>query len=68
MAIWVAGRRVYVNTQRTQTVKICTPQNIRGQYEKYYRIDSPYTLPQRQKKGLVRMAWTLALTGCEQGG
>lgn len=48
MPIWVAGRQVYVNTQRTQTVKICTAQNTRGVYEKYYRIEPPHVLPQQQ--------------------
>src|SRR5262245_54666139 len=51
--IVVTGRRVYVNTQRTQTVKICTRANTRGVYEKYYRIDPPYVLPQRQMAALV---------------
>jgi hypothetical protein len=60
MAIWVAGRRVYVNTQRTQTVKICTPQNVRGQYEKYHRIDPPNTLPQREMELRVSRFTTLA--------
>jgi hypothetical protein len=48
MSVWVAGRQVYVNTQRSQTVKICTARNIRGEYEKYYRIEPPYVLPQQQ--------------------
>lgn len=48
MAVRVAGRLVFVNTQRTQTVKICTPQNRRGVYEKYYRIETSYVLPQQQ--------------------
>jgi hypothetical protein len=46
--VWVEGRRVYVNTQGTQTVKICTPQNIRGQYEKYYRIRRLNALSQQE--------------------
>lgn len=53
MAIRVAGRLVFVNTQRTQTVKICTPQNRRGVYEKYYRIEPPYVLIQQQMESTV---------------
>lgn len=36
----VAGRNIYVDTQKTQTVKICTPDNDIGIYEKYYRISA----------------------------
>jgi len=53
MAVRVADRLVFVNTQRTQTVKICTPQNTRGVYEKYYRIEPPYVLPQQQMESTV---------------
>lgn len=53
MAIRVAGRLVFVNTQRTQTVKVCTPQNRRGVYEKYYRIEPPYVLIQQQMESTV---------------
>ncbi len=60
MPVWVAGRQVYVNTQRTQTVKICTPQNMRGAYEKYYRIEPPRVLPQQQMELTVSRFTTLA--------
>lgn len=53
MAVRVAGRLVFVNTQKTQTVKICTPQNRRGVYEKYYRIATPYVLTQQQMESNV---------------
>jgi hypothetical protein len=46
MPVRIADRLVYVNTQDTQTVEICTAQNVQGQYEKYYRILPPRTLPQ----------------------
>lgn len=59
MPVWVAGRRVYVNTQRTQTVKICTPQNTQGVYERYYRIEPPYVLPQQQMELTVSRFATL---------
>jgi len=47
MPVFVEGRKVYVNTDGTQTVKICTAENRRTIYEKYYRIYPPYTLVQR---------------------
>ena len=59
MAVRVAGRLVFVNTQKTQTVKICTPQNRRGVYEKYYRIEPPYVLPQQQMESTVSQFDTL---------
>jgi hypothetical protein len=38
---------VYVNTNKnTQTVKLCTARNLRGEYERYYRIFPPYVLSQ----------------------
>jgi hypothetical protein len=46
MPVWVGGRQVYVNTQKPQTVKICSAQNKRGFYEKYYRIDPSRAVPQ----------------------
>jgi len=53
MAVRIADRLVFVNTQKTQTVKICTPQNRRGVYEKYYRIEPPYVLPQQKMESTV---------------
>jgi hypothetical protein len=47
MPVWVADRKVYVNTRGTQTVKICTPRNQQGQYERYYRIAEKHALSQR---------------------
>ncbi len=41
MPVWIAGRRVYVNTQQTQTVKICTPQNTRGLISFWSRTRRP---------------------------
>src|SRR5260370_12277934 len=46
MPIWLGGRGVYINTQKSQTVKICTTENTRGLYEKYYRIDPSRALQQ----------------------
>jgi hypothetical protein len=40
--------KVYVDTQKTQTVKICTDSNMQGTYEKYYRIRPPYVLNRRE--------------------
>ena len=57
---WVEDRRVYVNTQGTQTVKVCSPRNIRGEYEKYYRIRPPLTMTQRQMEDEVSRFNTLA--------
>jgi hypothetical protein len=54
MAVWVGNRKVFVNTMGTQTVKICTAQNVQGQYEKYYRIRPPSTLPQPTMVGRVQ--------------
>src|SRR5581483_10359853 len=36
MPVWVTDRKVYVNTRSTQTVKVCTAQNQRGQYERLH--------------------------------
>jgi hypothetical protein len=60
MPVSVAGRRVYVNTAGTQTVKICTPRNVQGQYEKYYRVYYPLTLEQREMELTVSRFTTLA--------
>jgi len=49
----VAGRVVYLNTKNTQTVKVCTARNLRGEYERYYRIFPPYVLPQDQIESKV---------------
>jgi len=59
MSVWVAGRQVYVNTQNTQTVKICTPRNRRGQYERYYRIQAQYALTQREMENAIGRFSTL---------
>lgn len=53
MPVWLADRRVYVNTRGTQTVKVCTAQNRRGSYERYYRIDPPSVLPQDQIESTI---------------
>src|ERR1022692_4459343 len=44
----VEGRKIYVDSQKTQTVKICTTSNTQGIYEKYYRIRPPYLLNARE--------------------
>lgn len=53
MPVWVADRRVFVNTRGTQTVKVCTTQNERGLYERYYRIDLPWVLQQDQMESTI---------------
>ena len=53
MPVWVEDRRVYVNTQGTQTVKVCSSRNIQGEYEKYYRIHPPLIMSQRQMEDEV---------------
>jgi hypothetical protein len=53
MSVLVAGRRIFVHTKGTQTVKICTPRNLQKEYEKYYRIVSQYALPQAQMEATV---------------
>jgi hypothetical protein len=53
MPSWVGDRRVFVNTRGTQTVKVCTAQNQRGLYERYYRIDPPCVLPQDQMESTI---------------
>ncbi len=40
----IQDRKIYINTQRTQTVKICDARNRQGLYEKYYRITPPYVI------------------------
>jgi len=60
MAVMIAGRWVYVNTQNTQTVKICTQRNVRGQYEKYYRINPPLVLDQRKMETTISRFTNLA--------
>ena len=54
MPLCVEGRMVYINTNGTQTVKICTPDNTRGKYEKYYRISTPLALSQTRIKETIR--------------
>jgi len=60
MVIWVADRRVFVKTQGTQSVKVCTTANRRGSYERYYRIAPPYVLPEDQISVTVSAFATLA--------
>jgi serine/threonine-protein kinase len=42
MPVWCDDRKVYVNTEDTQSVKICTQDNTQGEYEEYWRIEPPY--------------------------
>jgi hypothetical protein len=44
--IWLEGRHIYVNTRTTQTVKVCDSANVRGRYDRYYRIDKDHALKQ----------------------
>ena len=60
MPVWVEGRGVYVNTQHTQTVKICTTKNTRGIYERYYRIAPPQVLGHEQMELTVTRFTTLS--------
>jgi hypothetical protein len=34
----IGDRKIFIHTQHTQTIKICTTANSRGEYKKYYRI------------------------------
>ncbi len=45
MRFQIEGRYIYVNCRDTQTVKVCTEGNTRGQYERYYRIPADSVLP-----------------------
>jgi hypothetical protein len=45
LRITIEGRSIYVNRRGTQTVKVCTEGNTRGQYEKYYRLPAQSVLP-----------------------
>ena len=36
----IESRKIFVHTQKTQTIKICLIDNLQGRYEKYYRVDS----------------------------
>jgi hypothetical protein len=58
--VLVDGRRVYVNTQKTQTVKVCTSRNVRTEYEKFYRIQPPLVLDQRKMEQKVSDFTSLA--------
>ncbi|MGI8961065.1 MAG: hypothetical protein ACR2IV_15125 [Bryobacteraceae bacterium] len=46
MPVLVGDRQIHIYTKGTQTVKICTPRNELGVYEKCYRIEPPYVLEQ----------------------
>jgi hypothetical protein len=43
--IYIEGRRVYLNTRGTQTVKVCSEANVRTQYDRYYRIPKVFAFP-----------------------
>jgi hypothetical protein len=61
MPVWVADRRVFVDTRGTQTVKVCTAQqNRRGLYETYYRIDLPWLLPKDVAESTIAQFRSLA--------
>jgi hypothetical protein len=60
MAVRIAGRLIYVNTRGTQAVKVCTPKNKEGVYEKYYRIYPPLTLAQREMEMRISRFSSLA--------
>jgi hypothetical protein len=34
----IEGRKIFIHSQQTQTIKVCTKNNTQGEYEKYYRI------------------------------
>ena len=57
----IEGRRICLNTQNTQTVKVCTPANQRGVYERYYRISESNAIrPQEALKLKISHFNTLA--------
>lgn len=60
MHIIIAGRRIYVNCRGTQTVKVCTEENARGKYERYYRIPAHSVLPSTVIEAKLRTLTSLA--------
>ena len=58
MAVRINGRDIYVDTgSKSQTVKICDCQNIRGQYESYFRINGqPQRTTHEMEAELLRRA------------
>jgi len=60
MPVKVEGRKIYINTQTNQTVKICDFRNQRSFYEKYYRIFPPYVKNQSELAMTVSKFGTLS--------
>ncbi len=61
--MYVGDRRVYVNTgPGSQTVKVCTAENCRGIYDRYYRRCFPHRLS-RQEQQMEQQKMETAVVG-----